>query len=82
MDLGKLQELGRKRKCKECGEEFLTDPDSVKDGLTAMQKFADHSMKHGSTTDQWATAYHRIQVAKETGKPCDCAKCKEKGLAA
>lgn len=65
-----------------CGQVFKTDPDSVKDGLTAMQKFADHSMTHGFTPEQWQTAYHRIQVSKETGKPCDCPKCKEKGLAA
>lgn len=81
MDLGKLQELGKRRKCLECGEVFLTDPDSVKDGLTAMQKFSDHTTVHNPDGAAWSTAHHRIQVSSETKKPCDCGKCKEKGLA-
>lgn len=68
MDLGKLAELSKRRECQECGEVFLTDPDSNKEGLTAMQKFADHSATHGYTPAQWAEAHKRIQAAKEASK--------------
>lgn len=76
MDLGKLAELSEHRKCLVCNEEFFTDKET-----TALAKFSDHSVIHNPDGSQWGTAHHRIQVGKETGKPCDCDKCKEKGLA-
>ena len=66
MDLGKLSQLTAKRVCVTCGAEFR--PDTGKDGLTAMQKHVDHLMTHGSTPEQWAEAYRRIQEGKAAAK--------------
>ena len=63
MDLGKLEELSERRVCTECGVVFLAG-----EGLTAMQKFADHSARHGFTPAQWKIAHELIQAGKEKEK--------------
>lgn len=64
MDLGKLKELSHRRKCVTCGAVFESDPDSMKDGLSSMQKHVDHMTEHNPTPEQWNEAYHRIQASK------------------
>ena len=65
MDLGKLKELQHRRKCVTCGAVFESDPDSMKDGLTAMQKHVDHLTEHNPTPEQWQNAHELIQKAKQ-----------------
>jgi hypothetical protein len=55
MDLGKLSELSNRRVCQECGAVFKTDEAGM-----ALAKYADHSVIHQPTGEQWKKAYDTI----------------------
>ena len=58
MDLGKLRKMSEYRKCNDCGAEFRSD-----ENLSAMQKYADHSVIHNPTGAQWSEAYEMTRQA-------------------
>lgn len=59
MDLGKLAELSRKRRCLQCGAVFEGDENE-----SALVKFSDHLVVHQPSPKQWAEAYEKIQAGK------------------
>ncbi len=63
MDLGILQDRQNHRVCQVCGAEFRTNEKE-----TALAQYADHSVIHQPTPEQWAGAYDKIQEAKERVK--------------
>ena len=63
MDLGILLERSHHRVCQVCGAEFDTNKEA-----TALAQYADHSIIHQPTPEQWAKAYEKIQESKERAK--------------
>ena len=60
--------MQEQRECRECGKKFKTDEKAPVEGLTAMQKWVDHTAGHGNSPAEWTEAYRRIQMWKERAK--------------
>lgn len=60
---------GEKRVCGVCRAEFRDRVDGKGNvEVTALQQFSDHTAMHNPSPAEWAEAYKRIQVGKESAK--------------